>query len=191
MTRMLRTFIAVETSPETHARARQLIARLSGTGAKISWVKPDCLHLTLKFLGDVDLREIPSVCQAITRAVAEIPPFEIEVQGAGAFPSAARPRTVWLGVGRGSEEMIALHDAVDQALGGVGYRREQRRFRPHLTVGRVRGGRDLDALAELLAQHAEFTGGVTSVDEVVVMSSELTPDGPNYEPLAVSPLSGR
>src|SRR5487761_943067 len=113
MTRMLRTFIAVETSPETHARARQLIARLSGTGAKISWVKPDCLHLTLKFLGDVDLREIPSVCQAITRAVAEIPPFEIEVQGAGAFPSAARPRTVWLGVGRGSEEMIALHDAVD------------------------------------------------------------------------------
>ncbi|HJT32688.1 MAG TPA: RNA 2',3'-cyclic phosphodiesterase [Pirellulales bacterium] len=191
MTRTLRTFIAVEISSETRSRARQLFERLKGTDAKISWVKPECLHLTLKFLGDVDLREIPAVCDAVTQAVADLPPFEIEAHGAGAFPTAARPRTIWLGVGRGSEEMVALHDAVDRALGGLGYRREQRRFRPHLTVGRVRGGRDLDALGELLGQHADFAGGVTSVDEVVVMSSELSPDGPEYEPLAAAPLNGR
>lgn len=191
MTRALRTFIAVEISAETRARARQLFERLKGTDAKISWVKPECLHLTLKFLGDVDLRDIPAVCEAVTRAVADLPPFEIEVHGAGAFPTGARPRTIWLGVGRGADDMVALHDAVDGALGAFGYRREQRRFRPHLTVGRVRGGRDLDALGILLAQHADFAGGVTSVDEVVVMSSELTPDGPEYEPLAVAPLNGR
>lgn len=191
MTRALRTFIAVEISAETRSRARQLIERLRGTDAKISWVKPDCLHLTLKFLGDVDLRDIPGVCEAVTRAVADLPPFEIEAHGAGAFPTAARPRTIWLGVGRGADDMIALHDAVDRALGGIGYRHEQRRFRPHLTVGRVRGGRDLDALGQLLAQHADFAGGVSSIDEVVVMSSDLTPDGPDYEPLAVAPLNGR
>lgn len=191
MTRALRTFIAVEISAETRSRARQLIDRLRGTDAKISWVKPDCLHLTLKFLGDVDLRDIPGVCAAVTRAVADLPPFEIEAHGAGAFPTAARPRTIWLGVNRGMDDMVALHDAVDRALGGIGYRREQRRFRPHLTVGRVRGGRDLETLGQLLAQHADFAGGVSSIDEVVVMSSELTPDGPNYEPLAVAPLNGR
>ncbi|HEX5442368.1 MAG TPA: RNA 2',3'-cyclic phosphodiesterase [Pirellulales bacterium] len=191
MTRTLRTFVAVEISSETRARARQLIARLSGTGAKVSWVKPECLHLTLKFLGDVDLRDVAPLYEAVKSATAELPPFEIEVRGAGAFPTAARPRTLWLGVGRGGEELVALHDAVDQALDGLGYRREQRRFRPHLTIGRVRGGHDLDALGQLVTQHADFAGGVSSIDEVVVMSSDLTPDGPDYEPLAVAPLDGR
>jgi len=190
MTRTLRTFIAVEISAETRSRARQLITRLSGTGAKVSWVKPDCLHLTLKFLGDVDLREIAALGEAVTRATADLPPFEIEVRGAGAFPTAARPRTLWLGVGRGSDEMVALHDAVDGALDGLGYRREQRRFRPHLTIGRVRGERDLELLGQLVSEHADFAGGVTSIDEVVVMSSELSPDGPDYEPLAIAPLNG-
>ncbi len=191
MTRTLRTFVAVEISSETRARARQLIARLSGTGAKVSWVKPERLHLTLKFLGDVDLRDVAPLCEAVKSATAELPPFEIEVRGAGAFPTGARPRTLWLGVGRGGEELVALHDAVDQALDGLGYRREQRRFRPHLTIGRVRGGHDLDALGQLVTLHADFAGGVSSIDEVVVMSSDLTPDGPDYEPLAVAPLDGR
>jgi RNA 2',3'-cyclic 3'-phosphodiesterase len=190
VTRSLRTFIAVEMSPEVRSKAGQLIGRLQGTAAKVTWVKPQAMHLTLKFLGEVDLKEIPALCDAINRAVAEIPPFEIDVQGAGAFPTVGRPRTIWLGIGRGEEEMVLLHEAVERALGDLGYRRENRRFRPHLTLGRVRGDRDLRQLGQLVAQHADFVGGVASIDEVVVFSSELEADGPVHEPLSVAPLNG-
>lgn len=188
--RSLRTFVAIEMSPEVRSRARQLIVRLQDCGAKATWVKPEAMHLTLKFLGEVELLEMPAVCEAVTAAVADLPPFEIQVQGAGAFPTAARPRTVWLGVRRGQEELIALHDAVERALSRLGFRQENRRFRPHLTLGRVRGDRALRELGEVVKQHAEFVGGVASVDEVVVFSSELEAEGPIHEPLAVAPLNG-
>ncbi|HWB11900.1 MAG TPA: RNA 2',3'-cyclic phosphodiesterase [Pirellulales bacterium] len=190
MTRSLRTFVAVEISPEVRSRAAQLISRLQGTDAKVTWVKPQAMHLTLKFLGEVDLKEIPAVCEAVSRAVSELPAFEFEAHGAGAFPAAGRPRTVWLGVSRGEEEFVALQAAIDRALGEIGFRRENRRFRPHLTLGRVRGDRDVRELGELIARQADFAGGVGSVDEVVVFSSELEPDGPVHEPLAVAPLNG-
>lgn len=188
--RSLRTFVAVEISPEVRSRAQQLVARLQGSGAKATWVKPEAMHLTLKFLGEVDLTEVPAVCEAITSAVAELPPFEFEVQGAGAFPTAARPRTVWLGVRHGQAELISLHDAVELALARLGFRQENRRFRPHLTLGRVRGDRGLRELGEVIEQHAEFVGGIASVEEVVVFSSELEREGPIHEPLAVAPLNG-
>lgn len=188
--RSLRTFIAVEISPEVRSHARQLIGRMQDCGAKATWIKPEALHLTLKFLGEVDLVDIPAVCDAVTAAVADLPPFEIEVQGAGAFPTASRPRTIWLGVRRGQDDLVTLHEAVEQALSRLGYRQENRRFRPHLTLGRVRGDRGLAELGEVVTQHADFVGGIASVDEVVVFSSELERDGPIHEPLAVAPLNG-
>src|SRR5688572_19655317 len=98
MPQTLRSFIAAEISPNVRARAAKLIKELSVTDAKISWVRPDNLHLTLVFLGDVQMIEVPQLCEAMERAVAELPPFDLEVRGAGAFPDAARPRTIWLGV---------------------------------------------------------------------------------------------
>ena len=192
MNRIVRTFVAAEISGEMRTRASQLIGRLGSTSAKVKWVEPHNLHLTLKFLGDVDLLEIPELCQAVTDAVADLPPFEIEARGAGAFPDLHHPRTVWLGVGHGTEEMIELHDVVEQSLAPLGFRQEQRRFRPHLTIGR--GARQRPGIAELagiLAEQADFAGGVSSIDEVVVLSSELSRTGPTYELLATAPLNGR
>jgi 2'-5' RNA ligase len=192
MSRHLRTFIAVAISPEVRSRAQKLIGELSGTSAKVRWIEPENLHYSLKFLGDVELLEIPRVCEAVHRAVADLPPFEITAQGTGAFPDVRRPRTIWLGVGEGSEAMIELNGAVERELAPLGFRREQRRFRPHLTIGRVRGApHGMNELGRLVEQHADFVGGVVSVDEVIVFSSELGPDGPTYEPLATSTLDGR
>jgi 2'-5' RNA ligase len=190
-TRSLRTFVAVEMSSEVRARARQLVGLLQAAGAKVTWVKPEAMHLTLKFLGEVDLIDIPAVCDAVNGAVVDLPPFEIVVSGAGAFPASGRPRTIWLGVSQGSDELIELHDRVERALAKLGFRQENRRFRPHLTLGRVRGDRDLRELGQLVVEHADYVGGVASVDEVVVFSSELEADGPIHEPLAVAPLNGR
>ncbi|HUY89664.1 MAG TPA: RNA 2',3'-cyclic phosphodiesterase [Pirellulales bacterium] len=192
MNRTVRTFVAVEISPEIRARAAQLISRLNPTAAKVRWVEPHNMHLTLKFLGDVDLLELPELCQAVSDAVADLPPFEIEARGAGVFPDLRNPRTVWLGIGRGADEMIELHAAVERALTGLGFRREQRRFRPHLTLGRVRGaGPGNQELAERVAEHADFAGGVASVEAIVVFSSELGRDGPTHEALATAALNGR
>jgi 2'-5' RNA ligase len=191
MSRPLRTFVAVSASHEVRTRAAQLIGELSTTAAKVRWVEPGNLHYSLKFLGDVELIELPKVCEAVVRAVHEKPPFEFIARGAGAFPDFRRPRTVWLGVDEGSESMIELNAAVERELAPMGFRREQRRFRPHLTIGRVRGIEGLHELGQLVRQHADFVGGVVSVDEVIVYSSELGPSGPTYEPLATATLDGR
>jgi 2'-5' RNA ligase len=192
MARTLRTFIAVETSPEVRTKAQQLIKTLAQSPAKVKWVEPHNLHLTLKFLGEIELLEVPKICQAMTRATADLPPFDLEALGAGAFPNLASPRTVWIGGGQGSEEMITLHDRLEAELAPLGFRREQRRFRPHLTIGRVRNSpQGIDELAQLLAERREFAAGSTDVAEVVLFSSELERDGPTYEPLHHALLAGR
>ena len=139
----------------------------------------------------VDLREVPTVCEAVARATADLPPFSMRVLGAGAFPNLASPRTIWLGVDEGAEEMATLQARVELELAPLGFRREQRRFRPHLTIGRVRGTlREANHLAEALAEYRDYPAGVIDVDLVAVMSSELERTGPVYESLATAPLAG-
>jgi 2'-5' RNA ligase len=192
MADIIRTFVAVEIPFEVKDRAGQLIGRLLAAPAKVKWVAPAHMHWTLKFLGDVDMIEIPDVCQAVTRAVEPFRPFDVEVRGAGAFPDVRRPRTIWVGMGTGTEAMIALHDAIDHELSQLGYRSENRRFRPHLTIGRVRQSpQGIDELGRLVQKNADFASGLSTVYEVVVFSSELGPDGPTHEPLCHVELKGR
>jgi 2'-5' RNA ligase len=191
MKRTVRTFVAVEISAAVRARAGELIRTLAAAGADVKWVDPPNLHLTLQFLDEVPVTEIPRVCEAVVRGAAAVAPFELEVRGAGAFPNVGRPKTVWLGTGPGQQQMIALHDAVEAALCKLGFRKEHRRFEPHLTLGRVRsGGPAVAALAELLRGQADFQAGSCHVAEVVVFSSELQPAGPLYAPLGRAPLGG-
>ncbi|MHB1033510.1 MAG: RNA 2',3'-cyclic phosphodiesterase [Pirellulales bacterium] len=192
MPRMVRTFIAVEIPDESRRRAGELIAALGRAPAKVKWVETHNLHLTLKFLGEVDPCRIHDICQAVAESVAEVPPFEFELRGAGAFPDAHRPRTVWLAVDRGREEMAVLHDCVEAALAKIGFREDGRRFEPHLTIGRVReGGPGIAELGRLLKQNADFLAGTATLSEVVVFSSELSRSGPTYEALGHAELLGR
>lgn len=192
MAETLRTFIAVEIPWEVKDRARKLIDELRRAEASVRWVAPEHMHWTLKFLGEVGMLDIPDVCAAVQRAVEPLAPFDVAAEGAGAFPDIHRPRTVWVGMGEGSEPMIELHDAIEHELSKLGFRSENRRFRPHLTIGRVRQSPDgIGELGRLLQQHADFDSGLSMVEEVVVFSSELTPKGPSYEPLCHVELKGR
>jgi 2'-5' RNA ligase len=189
MKRTVRTFLAVEIDNAARGRAVELIRALAAAGADAKWVDAQNLHYTLKFLDEVPLTEIPQICEAAGRAAATVAPFELEVRGAGAFPSAGRPKTVWLGAGRGQEQMIALHGALEKVLKKLGFRQDHRRFTPHLTLGRVRsGGPAVAALGELLRQQADFSAGCCQAREVVVFSSQLTPEGPVYDALARAKL---
>ncbi len=192
MAEVVRTFIAVEIPAEIKEHAGRLTRRLDVTPAKVKWVAPEAMHWTLKFLGDVDIVETHPICEAVSRAVAPLAPFDVEACGAGAFPDPARPRTIWIGMGRGAEQMVDLHARIEAELSPLGYRGDGRRFRPHLTIGRVRASRQgIDELGELIRENAEFEAGVSTVFDVAVVSSTLTRGGPIYEPLGHAELKGR
>ncbi len=192
MKQRIRTFVAVEISPAVRQAAAEVVGELATGAADVKWVEPENLHLTLKFLGDVNSREIPDVCRKVQQAAAPRQPFPLVVRGAGAFPSVARPRTIWLGVKEGSDEITTLTERLESALAELGFGRESRRFHPHLTLGRVRrGGPGLAALSENLQALAEWEVGRFAVDQLVVFSSQLSRSGPIHEALARAPLGGR
>jgi 2'-5' RNA ligase len=187
----VRTFVAVETSGAVRHKAAELIDILAASGAKVSWAKPHNLHLTLKFLDEVRWNEIADVTRAVQQAAQSAQPFELEIRGAGAFPSPGRPRTLWLGTAVGSEPLAALHAALEKALKPLGFPKEHRRFAAHLTLGRVRdAGPGAHDLGPLIKQHADFSAGRFTVEELVVFSSELTPQGPIYEAIGRAELKG-
>jgi len=185
----IRTFIAVPIPDDIRRQALDVAARLAAVAADVKWVEPQSLHWTLQFLGNVEQREIGDIAAAVAAAALECDPFELSILGAGAFPTPDRPRTLWLGAGEGREAMIALQAAIEKSLQPLGFRGEARRFTPHLTIGRPGRGEPPRALARELAALADFDGGKMYVDEVILYSSELTREGPIYEPLAFAPLA--
>lgn len=190
MKQRVRTFVAVEISEGIRSAAAKMIRQLAKCDANVRWVDPEKMHLTLKFLGEVDALEIPDVCRAVEEAVAGVSGFSFDVSGVGAFPKVERPRTIWLGVTSGVEELGQLHKAIENSLHKLGYPPENRRFSPHLTLGRVKhAGPELAELSEVIVSLADQSAGTVAVDEVTVFSSELTREGPVYQPLSHAPLA--
>jgi 2'-5' RNA ligase len=143
------------------------------------------LHLTLKFLGDVEETELPEVVAAVARASTGTPPFGFETRSLGAFPSPARPRVLWVGI-EPVDELMALQQAIDGELTKLGFPREKRRFHPHITLGRIRDPRAESVqgiLDDLVAPEEKVV-----VNEVRVMRSTLRPGGALHELVAAIPL---
>jgi 2'-5' RNA ligase len=187
----IRTFIGVDVGKAIRGRIVALQENLARAGSDVKWVEPDNLHVTLLFLGEVDEREITAVCRAIAAAAAKQPPFTMSVEKAGCFPTPRRPRVIWVGVGEGSEALGALHAALEPPLMELGcYRREERRYTPHITMGRVKTDRSSETLPAALTKQESWIGGAIEVKEVLVMSSELTSKGPVYAVLSRCPLGG-
>jgi 2'-5' RNA ligase len=177
----LRTFIAIDLARPIRDRLIALQESLTRAGTEVKWVEPENLHVTLLFLGEVDQRDVLSVCRAVTDGCGEFSAFPLSVETVGCFPNPRRPRVVWAGVGAGTQEVCALHDALEPPLLELGcYRQEERKYTPHITLGRVKSDRPTDRLAQALARQAGWKGGDMMVSEVLVMSSELTPQGPVY-----------
>jgi RNA 2',3'-cyclic 3'-phosphodiesterase len=189
----IRTFIAVEMSPSVIGRAGDLIDKLRVAAAEVNWVRPQQMHLTLKFLGDVPDTDTPDICRVVSEVAAGFEPFEITCRRAGAFPNVREPRTLWIGIEDGADELKRLAAAIDDALNReLGYAKEQRAFQPHLTIGRVKrelpGGRG--ELTQLLVKYAEFDADLVVIDEVVTFASFLGRQGPSHNALGHSPLGG-
>ena len=180
-----RTFIAVELPRDIRDACVGLQQSLARAAPGVKWVEEENLHITLLFLGEVDDRDLLTVCRAAQKACAGIEPFPLAVAGAGCFGDARRPRTIWVGTGEGTPELVALHAALDEAMLDLrGYRREDRRFTPHITLGRAKGNEPAEDLPEALLRERDWKGGECDVSQVRVLSSELRREGPVYAVLS-------
>jgi 2'-5' RNA ligase len=186
----IRAFVAANLDAGLRERVARIQERLKESRADVSWVRPDNLHLTLKFLGEVGDTVLGPVADVIGSVVAGHRPFRLECAGLGAFPQPRTARVVWVGIREGAEELTRLHARLDAALEPLGFRREQRPFTSHLTLGRVRGPGRLEQLATAVTSMPAEPLGEMLLDRIDLMRSELRPEGARYSVLREFPLEG-
>lgn len=184
---MIRAFVAIPLDEPVRSGLASWQAELRACLDGFRWVEPGNLHLTLKFLGDTPEGRLDAVRQALAGVAGRYRPFRVEVCGAGAFPDARAPRILWAGVAD-SDDLARLYDAVEVALAGLGWARDPRGFRPHLTLARAREPRRRD-VADRLAPVGRRRWGEMVVTAFTLFQSTLTPDGPIYTPLQEFALS--
>ena len=158
--------------------------RASGTLPEVVWVAPENFHLTVKFLGAVDIDRLADIDRALHEAVTGLAAFDVLLRGLGAFPSAARPRIIWAGVADGAAALAAVAAQVERSLSPLGFPPEDRAFSAHVTLGRVRTPRRNPRLAAALASASNVELGRVAVTRISLMRSDLSPRGARYSELA-------
>jgi 2'-5' RNA ligase len=182
----IRTFIAIEVPEEVKEKINSLQERLTeGPYRK----KPKNIHLTLKFLGNIDADRIDSLGKALETACKNIGPFIVTVEGLGAFPNLKTPRVLWVGI-VGSAELTHLYRNIEEELHKIGFEKEHRPFHPHLTLLRVKSRDEGRRLAERVKDIKSDLKETFSTDEFILFKSELSPKGAEYSPLKRIRLKG-
>lgn len=181
----LRVFCAVELPDEVREAAAAHAARLRRDfpEARASWARPASLHVTLKFLGEVEAARIPVLSRAAGAAAAGFGSFPLSVEEAGTFPPRGAARVLWLGVRDESGSLARLQSRLEEECEAAGFPREPRAFKPHLTLARLRAPKDAHALSEA-HRRSTFGPHAFHVSDLVVMRSELGPGGSRYTPLS-------
>jgi 2'-5' RNA ligase len=188
MMEQIRAFIAVELPPDFKLALARLQDKLkSGGRAPVKWVEPDNIHLTLKFLGNIDAALIDRVTGVMQEAARGVHPFRVEMGGLGVFPGPGRVRIVWVGLTGDVAKLTQLQKGLDAALAPLGFTPESRPFTPHLTLARVRDNASPEQRQDLgrlvTATRFEVPGSI-KVDAVHLMRSQLTREGPVYTRLS-------
>lgn len=181
----LRTFLAIDLPSTLQSAIGQNIRIIKREFPTLSWSKPENLHINLKFLGSTTESQVAQIRQAVESAISRVSPFELELKGFGVFPDHRSPRVLWIGLGGALDSLTTLAGCVDRAVVPLGFPQEDRQFRPHLTVARVKKdhravGRALDTLGVFTAP---FACGPLPVERVALFKSDLRPIGPIYTKL--------
>ncbi len=187
-----RVFCAVELPEEVRARAADHIKYLRAHAAQVkaSWDRSEKLHITLKFIGEIETARTSELAQALDAATSGSAPFEISIEGTGTFPPRGVPRVLWLGVRDEQGELVRLQKRLEDECEGRRFPREERSFNPHLTIARLRapaGARQLAALH----QETTFATEAFNVSDIILIRSELRADGSRYTPLSRHLLRGK
>jgi 2'-5' RNA ligase len=181
---LVRCFIAIKLPDEVRTQIESQIQELNHFTKMVRWIKADSLHLTLKFLGEIEADRVEQVKSTLERVKGVVPPFDLRFNGSGCFPGRKRPRVFWLGLDKeGVVPLSELQSWLEDQLWQVGFEKENRKFTPHLTIARVKGDENFSDLYSYIDNHL-FTGKKFNVDKIYLIRSYLRPTGAAYKELA-------
>ncbi|HEX2897084.1 MAG TPA: RNA 2',3'-cyclic phosphodiesterase [candidate division Zixibacteria bacterium] len=184
---MMRLFIAAPISSEVEKELSRIISALKNIGGQVKWVAPSNIHLTLKFLGDTDEKLVPQIKNIMDETASKHSSVSSGLSGLGAFPDYRRPRVFWAGLERGAEELSRIAGDIDRSVHTLGFDKENRPFKAHLTLGRVKFPQGLEKLCDVVkvfkVEPKQFI-----FDRIVLFKSTLTPRGSIYDVLHESKL---
>ena len=183
----MRLFIATPISLEVEKELARIISELKNIGGPVNWVAPANIHLTLKFLGEINERLIPQIKYILNQVSSKHPSISSGLNGLGAFPDYRRPRVFWVGLERGAEELSKIANEIDHSAHILGCEKENRPFKAHLTLGRVKFPQGLEKLCESVKEF-KVEPKQLIFDRIVLFKSTLTPRGSIYEILHESRL---
>lgn len=176
----MRAFVAIELPDPVRAKLAEAVARLRGARVPASWVTPDRMHLTLRFLGEVTEIAAGDLAAKLRQAYRASNAPLLRVRGIGAFPRISRPAVVWAGVKDEGESLANAQRIAEECAQGIGLAPESKPFHAHVTLCRVKGGRGLGELIRRIEGEADLDAGAFTARAVSLFSSELTGRGPVY-----------
>jgi 2'-5' RNA ligase len=183
MSNTIRTFIAIELPEKIIYTIRKVQEEIKSYGLKIRWVRPENIHLTLKFLGDIQAADTENVARAVSESATGYPPISLAVKGIGVFPGIKKPRVLWLGISKQLDLLTALQKTLDEKLEAMGFPKEKRPFRGHLTLGRIKSEIDPKTLHDVLKEFTQFESERFFADRIILYKSDLKPKGAVYTKL--------
>lgn len=182
----LRAFLAIDIDEDLKAKIYRVIKEFGQIDANIKYVELENLHLTLKFFGDIDTEGLDVLSSKISGVVSNFDSFNVKIKGCGAFPNTNRIKVIWLGIDE-DETVKRLHDELDKEFVKLGFDKDKK-FSTHLTVGRMRSGKNKDKVKSKIEEFSEVEIGEMAVERIILKKSTLTPQGPIYEDLEVFEL---
>ena len=183
MQQSIRTFIAFELPPVIISLLQKVQQELKLLKLRARWVRPENIHLTLKFFGDIDPGGIDKIGAAMAEAVIGSSPLKLAVSGIGVFPGIKRPRVIWLGLSGDIQAILALQGRLEEKLADVGFPKEKRSFKAHLTLGRIKQAPSQALVRQVLNEYATLRSDDTTFNQVILYKSDLKPSGAVYSKL--------
>jgi RNA 2',3'-cyclic 3'-phosphodiesterase len=175
-----RAFIAIDLPESVKSFLSEAQEALKSYGFGVKWVRPQNIHLTLKFLGDTATADTDKIAEAMTLAARNCPIVSLTAKGVGVFPNARRPRVIWAGLNGQVEALVNLQQMLNAHLADLGFATDTRGFKSHLTLGRVKGKIASDRMIAAIDKLKEFESELFETHEVVLFKSELRPSGAVY-----------
>ena len=181
---IIRAFIAIDIDKHNKQKISGIISYLKTANADIKWITENQIHLTLKFLGNIEQNKIQDISKILKSIAMDFSPFNIQFSGIGAFPNILHPRVIWLGMNKGKESLKLLNNKIETELERLGIRKEKREYKAHLTLGRVRTLKNVSKLITLINEAKFHPQEEIKIDKLILFQSTLTAKGAIHSPLS-------
>lgn len=181
----IRAFLALPLAPSFHSEVNPFLTSLNSKFPRVRWIRPSELHLTLHFFGSIPKADVKRIGEAVKPCCKRTQPFEMSLENFGAFPDLKRPRVIWLGMGGEADRLRELYKKIETSLNREGFVGAGRTFKPHVTIGRVKGKSGILGLEKIRFEPTPSR----SMEEIILFRSHLTPQGATYERIATYPFA--